>query len=476
VAIAGRLTALAVAGSVCVRAAVDPDLWGHLRFGLDLAAARRLTSVDPYSFTQDKPWINHEWLSELLFALVYRGAGVSGLLVLKISILAAAFLLLAAVTKEVQEDRRWWLLAVAIFGVGPIAATFRPQLWTILGVAIVARILSAQRGFWWLPIVFAVWANMHGGWIVGAAVAALWIAGRAIDTRDIRAQLPIGLPVALAIAATIINPYGWRLWYFLATTVRMSRDISEWRPLWEAFQTSYMLLWPLTVGVVVTTAIARWRHMTWATLLPVIWLGVNGLFVSRLAPLFSEIALLAVSQAWQALPAERAPAPRGVIPFGAKVVVDALVLAYVTITPFVRHVRCLHIDGRSAPDLVAAGAFDAPDVRGRLIIPFTWGEYGIWHWGPRLRVSMDGRRETIYSDDMLDLQGEVVAGSARGRDYLARVRPEYVWLPHEGGRRTGEWLAGHGYRMDVTTPTSFIATRADLPLLEPGTPKPACFQ
>src|SRR5579862_190980 len=39
----------------------DADLWGHLRFGLDTIQARHLTSVDPYSFTQDTPWINHEW-------------------------------------------------------------------------------------------------------------------------------------------------------------------------------------------------------------------------------------------------------------------------------------------------------------------------------------------------------------------------------------------------------------------------------
>jgi hypothetical protein len=471
------LTALAVAGSVCVRAAVDPDLWGHLRFGLDVAADRRLTSVDPYSFTQDKPWINHEWLSELLFALVHRVAGVSGLLLLKIAILAAAFLLLASMTRGVNEDKRWWLLAISIFGIGPIAATFRPHLWTILALAVILKILSSGRGFWWLPLVFAVWANMHGGWIVGIAVLGLWIVGRAFDTRDLRAQLPFVLVLAVAVMATLINPYGWGLWRFLLTTVRMGRDISEWRPLWEHFEIRYVLLWPLTVGVVATTALARWRHLTWAASLPVLWLGVNGLFVSRLAPLFSEIALLATAQAWRSSNVLAAsPALPARMPVRAKMMVDAAVLAAVTLTPFAGHIRCLEIEGPSAPDLVAAGAFESPDARGRLVVPFNWGEYGIWHWGPRLRVSMDGRRETIYSDGMLDLHGEVVAGGARGRDYLARVRPEYVWLPHEGGRATGEWLTEQGYRLDVNTPRSFIATRGDLPPLAPGTPMPACFR
>ncbi len=56
----------------------DPDFWGHLRFGLDILAQRQLTAVDPYSFTQDVPWVNHEWLSELLMAAAFQTAGFVG--------------------------------------------------------------------------------------------------------------------------------------------------------------------------------------------------------------------------------------------------------------------------------------------------------------------------------------------------------------------------------------------------------------
>ena len=39
-------------------------------------------------------------------------------------------------------------------------------------------------------------------------------------------------------------------------------------------------------------------------------------------------------------------------------------------------------------------------VRGNMAVPFDWGEYVLWHLGPEVKVSMDGRRETIYSDEM----------------------------------------------------------------------------
>ena len=29
---------------------------------------------------------------------------------------------------------------------------------------------------------------------------------------------------------------------------------------------------------------------------------------------------------------------------------------------------------------------------------FDWGEYVLWHLSPQIKVSIDGRRETVYSD------------------------------------------------------------------------------
>ena len=82
-ATAGRLTALLSGALLCARAGVDPDLWGHVRFGTDILKSGRIATLDPYSFTQDVPWTNHEWLSELVFAIAYRAGGVTGLALLR---------------------------------------------------------------------------------------------------------------------------------------------------------------------------------------------------------------------------------------------------------------------------------------------------------------------------------------------------------------------------------------------------------
>ena len=53
----------------------DADLWGHLTFGRDIVHTGKVHSTDPYSFTSDRPWINHEWLAEAIMWLAYAAAG-----------------------------------------------------------------------------------------------------------------------------------------------------------------------------------------------------------------------------------------------------------------------------------------------------------------------------------------------------------------------------------------------------------------
>ena len=40
----------------------ETDIWGHIAIGLDMLRDGRFLWVDPYSFTHEQTWINHEWL------------------------------------------------------------------------------------------------------------------------------------------------------------------------------------------------------------------------------------------------------------------------------------------------------------------------------------------------------------------------------------------------------------------------------
>src|SRR6478736_1000644 len=57
----------------------DSDIWGHMSIGLDMLRDRHFLWVDPYSFTHDQRWINHEWLWDIAVAAIYRACGLPAL-------------------------------------------------------------------------------------------------------------------------------------------------------------------------------------------------------------------------------------------------------------------------------------------------------------------------------------------------------------------------------------------------------------
>ena len=163
----------------------DPDLWGHLRIGLDALDTGPAPAQYPYAFTQDKPWLNHEWLSQIVMALAYRAGGIAGLALLKGALVFGALYLVWSASRGADLMVRMAVMGVAVVGTGSMTLTLRPQLWTLLFVGILCRVLVAEasRIRFWLPAMFGVWANLHGGWIAGIAMLGAWAAADVIANR-----------------------------------------------------------------------------------------------------------------------------------------------------------------------------------------------------------------------------------------------------------------------------------------------------
>jgi len=59
----------------------DGDFWWHLKTGEYIMRNFSIPRVDFYSFTvRGKPWVAHEWLSEVIFYLIYSRAGFNTLI------------------------------------------------------------------------------------------------------------------------------------------------------------------------------------------------------------------------------------------------------------------------------------------------------------------------------------------------------------------------------------------------------------
>src|SRR5207244_2138493 len=173
-----RIALAAIVLAVFTYTRADPDLWGHVQFGGDTVRSHTLSSSDPYSFSSDRPWVNHEWLAETAMYLAYAAVGGAGLIALKVGLLiammaAVVVTLRAARVASVATDL---LMGLVLIGTVAQANHVRPQLFSLSLFALLLAVLrrsSERRSVLLLTIpILAVWANLHGGWIVGAGVLA----------------------------------------------------------------------------------------------------------------------------------------------------------------------------------------------------------------------------------------------------------------------------------------------------------------
>ncbi len=98
--------------------------------------------------------------------------------------------------------------------------------------------------------------------------------------------------------------------------------------------------------------------------------------------------------------------------------------------------------GHPSIELPAAGiaVLKEAGLRGNIAVPFSWGEYVIWHLGPAVKVSIDGRRETVYSEEIYAENLRFVYGRTGWDDLVAR--PETALVLTDRGRECDRLMGG----------------------------------
>src|SRR5207244_256617 len=151
-----------------------------------------------------------EWLGQIAFAGSFAAAGWAGVAVLRATLLAVAAFFVVRLAR--RGGTPWWIslpLVVAALLVSKITWTDRPQLFTLaLFPALLGLLLSLPTGFsrrlLILPPLFLVWTNLHGGYLLGLAIVAIF-AVEAVLTRG-RRGLPLALTAIACVAVTFLNP------------------------------------------------------------------------------------------------------------------------------------------------------------------------------------------------------------------------------------------------------------------------------
>jgi hypothetical protein len=249
-AMLGMLLVGAVFGSVR-SFTVDPDLWWHIKTGELILSTHRWATTDPYSYTaKGMPWVSCEWLGDVIFAAVYRIGGLRGLEVLLVVLGSAVILALYAfATLRSGNSKAGFVAAAVLLTLANGSFNLRPQmigyLFLILTLITLERFRQGkQRAVWILPVLFMIWINSHGSWIVGLGVVALYIACGLVSFQlgsletqrwSTSERLRLETVFMLSLAAVAVTPYGVRLAAYpftVASTLPISvANILEWQPM-----------------------------------------------------------------------------------------------------------------------------------------------------------------------------------------------------------------------------------------------------
>jgi hypothetical protein len=416
-------------------AGADGDLWGHVRFGQDVLASHHVALPDTHSFTADKAWINHEWLAEVAMASAFGAAGPLGLNLLRIACLGAIVALIWRRVSRFRPPNRILdaLVVVATLGVYVRAQHVRPQMFSLLLFALLLTVLTDvdrtgdRKRLLFIPPLMALWANVHGGWIVGVECLGAWAGYKLLFARGgTRERATSAALILVAVAATAANPYGVGLWRFLFETVRVGRPyIEEWQPVYR-LQGAAWLFWLLPASLAIVAAIRSKLRLDPAAAIVVLFLAITSLLVSRLDAFFTLAVVFLLAEPLAAGWAERSVDSEPQRP--VRYLRPAMALLLLAAVPWVAiRAERIRIGQPPMPEREAAAFVAERGLHGRVLVWFDWGEYVIWHFSPQLRVSIDGRRETVYSDRLIEDHMAFYLGGAP--DLPARIAADYIWLP-----------------------------------------------
>lgn len=245
---------------------VDGDTYWHIAAGQWMLDHASVPHADPFSATMPgTPWIAHEWLSEVLMTLAYRAGGWAGLQLLCGAALALSLGMLARYLARWQ-DQPAALISCAIAVAAIVPSLFaRPHLIALVpltGWCIgLLRARERQRAPSWLLVpLIGLWANLHGSFVLGLALAgalaleAICAAG-ASRLQEARRW---ALFLAAATVAAMGTPYGWHalLYPLQLTRLDLIAYIAEWQP------PNFHHLQPLTLALAVLLYVALTRPLT----------------------------------------------------------------------------------------------------------------------------------------------------------------------------------------------------------------------
>jgi len=402
----------AVIFAFCARQIAEPDIWWHLRNGAQLVLQHSFPRVDSYSFgAAGSRWLDHEWLSEVVYFLGFKAAGLQGLLGVYFAVLVLIFAGVYYRSCRAGADCKNATIAtlLAIF-LGVVSIGPRMLLFGWLCMVGLLLVLDhfrlTGRGLWLLPPLFAIWINFHGSWVFGVVVLVVTIAsglvegewGLVVARRWSPAHLrKLLFAFAASMAALFVSPFGYKLVLYpfdlLFRQPSNIKNIEEWQSV--DFNTGNGKLALIMILAVLAAALFsrhRWRLDEAILMAFALW---EALSHWRLL-FFAGLILVPILAPRLKLfpPYERAL---------DKPWLNAIIMAAVVASLIFFYPSAAQLQQKVDKEYPTAALqfMQRQHINGRIFNQYGWGGYMEWNT-PELKPFIDGRADIFVYNGTFD--------------------------------------------------------------------------
>ncbi len=403
------------------------DFWWHIRVGQLILETKQIPRVDLFTFTHmGEPWTYQAWLMEIWLYLVYHLGGAPLTLFVHAIVITSGYVILQTELLRLTHSARVASMVTMVAAVCSMPNwAVRPQsisfpFFNLTLLALLRYQRQEGRSLWWLPLIFLIWANAHGGFVFGLVLLGCFTVSKLWDAYWNAGALPsrkMIVPILLAIGATAINPVGpLGIASYVLRFVRhpATRLLNlEFGPPSLASAPGALII--AGIGALGVILISRGYRPSVFESLTLFIFAFLAMWAVRNAPWFAFVAAPVAAKALK--PASHVPRVHK-----PRYMLNALILAFLIgvsmiSLPWLRaRIPIPHRDpsliARYTPVDAADYICDHVPANARLFNEISYGSYLIWRC-PRMPVFMDTRFE-LYS-------------FKEWQDYLAISTGRYDW-------------------------------------------------
>lgn len=451
------------------------DTFYHLKTGQFILSTGNIPHADIYlSSAIGNLWVTHEWLSEVIFYLIYHFAGLWGL-ILFISLLATfTYYLLLRIAERHGASRPLSIIAILLVSLaGSSFWIVRPQAITFLLLALLLYCLDAFEQTSkkiYLPAICAIiwlWANVSASVILGFLILGAFVVATLLKyAQGAFPQFPyFGAAAVIAGELSLINPNSWRTLVYSITVMPALKvfDVYEWLPITNFLWDKSIDLYVAEIVVFAIVLIA-WlglrkssRKLSWLFLM----LGVSIMpFIAvRHLIIWTMVILPPLTWSFSKM-FERLLAANRKLIGGVAIGIAVTFIAFRLIS-----LPASAVDKKTLP-VEAADFLTENNAKGNIFNDYSDGDYLIWRLWPNVKVFIDGRSEVIAGTPLAEY--EAVEANDSSTDYIINdeYKVEYFIFSGDGNDLQPVFpliqrLVGEGWSVVFWNDTSVVMARND---------------